>query len=44
MDDRLEIAISAVLIAVMFISAARGDWLTFLFFAAMAVVVNWEIS
>ena len=36
MDDRLKVAMSAVLIAAMFVTAAGGNWLTFLFFAAMA--------
>ena len=44
MDDRLKVAISAVLIAAMFVTAAGGNWLTFLFFAAMAVIVTWETS
>ena len=44
MDDRLKVAISAVLIAAMFVAAAGGNWLTFLFFAAMAVIVTWETS
>ena len=42
MDDRLKVAISAVLIAAMFVTAAGGNWLTFLFFAAMAVIVTWK--
>ena len=44
MDDRLKVAISAVLIAAMFVTAAGGNWLTFLSFAAMAVIVTWETS
>ena len=44
MDDRLKVAMSAVLIAAMFVTAAGGNWLTFLFFAAMAVIVTWETS
>ena len=44
MDDRLKVAISAVLIAAMFVTAAGGNWFTFLFFAAMAVIVTWETS
>ena len=44
MDDRLKVAISAVLIAAMFVTAAGGNWLTFLLFAAMAVIVTWETS
>ena len=43
MDDRLKVAISAVLIAAMFVTAAGGNWLTF-FFAGMAVIVTWETS
>ena len=42
MDDRLKVAISAVLIATMFVTAAVGNWLKFLIFAAMAVIVTWE--
>ncbi len=44
MDDRLKVAISAVLIAAIFVTAAGGNWLTFLFFAAMAVTVTWEFG
>ena len=44
MDVRLKVAMSAVLIAAMFVTAAGGNWLTFLFFAAMAVIVTWETS
>ena len=44
MDDRLKVAISVVLIAAIFVTAAGGNWLTFLFFAAMAVTVTWEFS
>ena len=44
MDDRLKVAISAVLIAAMFVSASGGNWLTFILFAAMAFVVTWETS
>ena len=44
MDDRLKVAIGAVLIAAIFVTAAGGNWLTFLFFAAMAVTVTWEFS
>ena len=44
MGDRLKVAISAVLIAAMFVTTAGGNWLTFLFFAAMAVIVTWETS
>ena len=42
MDDRLKVTIGAVLIAAMFVTAVGGNWLTFLFFAAMAVIVTWE--
>ena len=34
MDVRLKVAMSAVLIAAMFVTAASGNWLPFLFFAA----------
>ena len=44
MDDRFNVEISAVLIAAMFVTAAGGNWLTLLFFAAMAVIVTWETS
>ena len=44
MDNHLEVAISVVLIAAMFVTAAGGNWLTFLLFAAMAVIVTWETS
>ena len=44
MDDRWKVAISAALITAMFITATGGNWLTFLFFAAMAVIVTWETS
>ena len=44
MDDRLKVAISAVLIAAMFVTAAGGNWLTFFLFTAMAVIVTWETS
>ena len=44
MDDRLKVAMSTVLIVAMFVTAAGGNWLTFLFFAAMAVIVTWETS
>ena len=44
MDDRLKVAVSAVLIAAIFVTAAGGNWLTFLFFAAMAVTVTWEFG
>ena len=40
MDDRLKVAISAVLIAAMSVTAACGNWFTFLFFAAIAVIVT----
>ena len=44
MDKRLKVAVSALLIAAMFVIAAGGNWLTFLFFATMAVIVTWETS
>ena len=44
MDDRLKVATGAVLIAAIFVTTAGGNWLTFLFFAAMAVTVTWEFS
>ena len=44
MDDRWKVVISAVLIAAMFMTAAGGNWLTFLLFTAMAVIVTWETS
>ena len=44
MDVRLKVAMSAVLIAAMFVTAAGGNWLTFLFFATIAVIVTWETS
>ena len=44
MDDRWKVTISAALIAAMFVTAAGGNWLTFLFFAAMAIIVIWETS
>jgi hypothetical protein len=40
----LKAAISALLIAAIFVTAAGGSWLTFLFFAAMAVIVTWEFG
>ena len=42
--SQLGVDISEVLIAAMFATAAGGNWLTFLFFAAMAVIVTWETS
>ena len=42
MDDRLKVAVSAVLIAAMFAFRAGGNWLVFLLLAAMAVIVTWE--
>ena len=44
MDERLKVAVSAVLIAAMFAFGAGGDWLVFLLLAAMAVIVTWEFS
>ena len=44
MDDRLKVAVSAVLIVAMFVTAAGGNWLTFLLFTAMAVIVTWEFG
>ena len=44
MDDRLKVAMSAVLIAAMFVTADGGNWLPVLFFAAMAVIVTRETS
>ena len=44
MDDRLKVAIGAVLISAMFVTTAGENWLTILFFAAMAVLVTWETS
>ena len=44
MDERLKVAVSAVLIAAMFAFGAGGNWLVFLLLAAMAVIVSWEFS
>ena len=42
MDDRWKVAISAVLTAAMFVTAAGGNWLRLLVFSAMAVLVTWD--
>ena len=42
MDDRWKVAISAVLTAARFVTAADGNWLRLLVFAAMAVLVTWD--
>ena len=42
MDDRWKVAISAVLTEAMFATAAGGNWLRLLVFAAMAVLVTWD--
>ena len=44
MDDRLKVAVSAVLIAGMFAFGAGGNWLIFLLLAAMAVIMTWEFG
>ena len=44
MDERLKVAVSAVLIAAMFAFGAGGNLLVFLLLAAMAVILTWEFS
>ena len=44
MNDRLKVAVSAVLIAAMFAFVAGGNWLLLLLLAAMAVIVTWEFG
>ena len=44
MDDHLKVAVSTVLIAAIFAFGAGGNWLMFLFFASMAVIVTWEFG
>ena len=44
MDDRLKVAVSAVLIAAIFVVGAGGNWLVFLLLATMAVIVTWEFG
>ena len=44
MDERLKVAVSAVLIAAIFAFGAGGNWLMFLLFAGMAVIVTWEFG
>ena len=44
MDDRLKVAVSAVLIAAMFVTAAGGNWMVFLFLTSMALLVTWEFG
>ena len=42
MDDHLKVALGATVIAAIFAFGAGGNWLVFLFLAAMAVIVTWE--
>ena len=42
MDDRLKIALGATVIAAFFAFGAGGNFLVFLVFAAMAVLVTWD--
>ena len=44
MDDRWKVAISAVLIAAMFVTAAGRNWLVFLVLTSMALLVTWEFG
>ena len=44
MDNRWKVAVGAALIAAMFVTAAGGNWLTLLFFAAIAIIVTSETS
>ena len=44
MDDRLKVAVSAVLIVLMFVTAAGGNWIVFLVLTSMALLVTWELG
>ena len=44
MDDRLKVAVSAVLIVAMFVTAAGGNWMVFLVLTSMALLVTWEFG
>ena len=44
MDERLRVAVSAVLIAAMFAFGAGGNLLVFLLLAVVAVIVTWEFN
>ena len=44
MDDRLKVALGATLIAAIFAFGAGGNWLLFLVFASMAVLVTWDFG
>ena len=44
MDERLKVAVSAVLIAAMFAFGAGGNWLVFLVLTSMAIIVTWEFG
>ena len=42
MDNRLKVALGETVIAVIFAFGAGGNFLVFLFLAAIAVIVTWE--
>ena len=44
MDDRLKLALGSTLIAAFFAFGAGGNWLLFLVFASMAVLVTWDFG
>ena len=44
MDDRLKVALGPTLIAAVFAFGAGGNWLLFLVFACMAVLLTWDFG